>query len=197
MESLLYFHVLHVFDFVDKANTLRQRVLMLLLIRISMLVAKHSSTCSSGRVCEFLIRRESNGICCQCPYGCVQDVFWCSRHAWWGSRDPLGCLVSNRQLSWYEGLCCRWQSELERLHENHEEWYLKNKVNFHVKMRSSWGFIEIFLPICDGVIPFFPNFLICSLTSSAFNLSHDGTDRRYGNADCEIPFLKRDGTFSC
>lgn len=46
-----------------------------------------------------------------------------------------------------------------------------------------------YIPICDGVIPFLPSFLICSLTSSAFNFNHDGTDRRYGKADWEIPLL--------
>lgn len=38
--------------------------------------------------------------------------------------------------------------------------------------------IEHFLPICDGVRPFLPNFLICSLTSSAVSFNHDGTERR-------------------
>lgn len=43
-------------------------------------------------------------------------------------------------------------------------------------------------PICDGVNPFFANFIICSSTSSDVNLSHVGTDLRYGRADWEIPF---------
>lgn len=46
------------------------------------------------------------------------------------------------------------------------------------------------IPICDGVIPFLPSFLICSLTSSAFNFNHDGTERRYGKADWDIPLLQ-------
>lgn len=44
------------------------------------------------------------------------------------------------------------------------------------------------MPIWDGVMPFLPSFLICSLTSSAFSFSQDGTERRYGSADWEIPF---------
>uniref|UniRef100_A0A2M4DMA5 Putative secreted protein n=1 Tax=Anopheles darlingi TaxID=43151 RepID=A0A2M4DMA5_ANODA len=34
------------------------------------------------------------------------------------------------------------------------------------------------MPIWEGVMPFLPSFLICSFTSSAFNFSHDGTERR-------------------
>lgn len=39
-------------------------------------------------------------------------------------------------------------------------------------------------------MPFLPSFLICSFTSSAFIFSHDGTVRRYGRADWEIPLLQ-------
>lgn len=40
-------------------------------------------------------------------------------------------------------------------------------------------------------MPFLPSFLICSFTSSAFSFSHDGTVRRYGRADWDIPLLYR------
>lgn len=61
---------------------------------------------------------------------------------------------------------------------------LKKLFTWHKK----W--IILNLPIWEGVNPFFPNFLIWSLTSSALSFNHDGTDRRYGNADWEIPLLK-------
>ena len=75
---------------------------------------------------------------------------------------------------------------------------MRAKFNFHL---SNKQLVEIslhrllwhnlnYLPIWDGVIPFLPSFLICSLTSSAFNFNHDGTERRYGKADWEIPLLK-------
>ena len=64
-------------------------------------------------------------------------------------------------------------------------------------LSNSVGVARKTIPILDEVIPFLPNFLICSLTSLEFKFNYDVTERLYCKADWEIPFLKLKPLVSC
>lgn len=124
-----YFRMFHIFhSHLIHWKSLRRQVPRRCWTRISSLVEGRPWSCSSAPIGEFSTRPKSSGICCRCPCDCVPNACECWRLSWWGSRGPLGCLVSSRRLSWCEALCCRSQNVPERLHENHEGWYLKKII---------------------------------------------------------------------
>lgn len=176
--------------------------------RTSRSAAERSSSCRNGPDGGYATRPESNGTCCPCPCGCAPNAYGWRRPSWSDSTDPPECRASDQPTSWCAGSCCRWRNALGRHRGCHAGWYLfiiicrvawpkqlvhvrhnlKIRRNVCVQQRSlstPW----LYVPIWDGVMPFFPNFLICSFTSSAFSFSHDGTVRRYGRADWDIPLL--------
>lgn len=119
----ILFRMLHIFHsiWIQHWNHFRPQGLKRCWIRISSLVVRRPWFCSSAPNGEFSTRPKSIGICCRCPYGCAPNACGRWRHAWSSSKDPLGCLVLSRRLSWCGGSCCRWQSGPEQLRASRGE----------------------------------------------------------------------------
>lgn len=113
-------HIFHLI-WIHTEHHFKPQELMRCLTRTSSLVEEQPWSCSNAPNGGFSIRPKSSGICCQCPYGYAPNACGCSLLAWWGSRDPLGCLASSRRLSWYGALCYRWRIELGQHHGSHGE----------------------------------------------------------------------------